>query len=126
MKDMNQDQIIGRNIRYFRDNLGLNQEELALYFGNTREEVSYYETGKRTIPTEVISKAAKLFGIDEYDLYETDPELAKTYVAFAFRADVLNPDDLQHIADFRKIVLNYLNMKKVISDESACFREEGE
>lgn len=115
---MEQDKIIGKNIKYFREKLGLNQDDLASYFFITREEISYYENAKRPIPTDVISKAANLFGIDEYDLYEEDQEIVSANVAFAFRADFLKTEDIQHIADFRKIVLNYLNMKKFISNES--------
>ncbi|MDD2983899.1 MAG: helix-turn-helix transcriptional regulator [Crocinitomicaceae bacterium] len=115
---MTQDQIIGKNIKYFREKLDLGQQELANYLDITREEVSYYENGKRSIPTDIISKASQLFGVDEYDFYENDAEAICANVAFAFRADYLQSEDLQQIADFRKIVLNYLNMKKVVSDES--------
>ncbi len=115
---MTQDQIIGKNIKYFREKLGLNQDDLASYLAVSREEVSYFENAKRPIPTNLISKSASLFGIDEFDLYEEDQELISANVAFAFRADFLQIEDIQQIADFRKIVLNYLNMKKVMSYES--------
>lgn len=121
---MSQNQIIGNNIKNFREKLGLKQDDLAVYLNINREEISYYETGKRTIPTEVIAKSAKLFGIDEYDLFETDTESNNVKVAFAFRADALNHDDLNHIADFRKIVLNYLNMKNALANEPSSTRKE--
>jgi transcriptional regulator with XRE-family HTH domain len=123
---MNQNLIIGENIKNFREKLGLTQEVLAGYLGINREEVSYYENGKRPVPTDIISKVAKLFGLDEYDLFETDSEAREAKVALAFRAESLLPEDLVHIADFRKIVLNYLNMKKALSHEPTIVRKESQ
>ena len=114
---MNQNAIIGRNIRLYREKSDITQDELAKYLGIKREEVSYYETGKRNVPTQIISEAAKLFAIDEYDLFEEDSSMQNVKFAFAFRADELSADDFGQIASFNKIVLNYLNMKKVILDE---------
>lgn len=116
---MEQNQIIGLNLKRYREKTGLTQDLLANYLNINREEVSYYENGKRTIPINLLSKAAKLFGIDEYDFYEIDDVTNDVKVALAFRAETLNSEDLHHIADFRKIVLNYLGMKKVALNESA-------
>lgn len=118
-KLMDQNQIIGLNLKRYRESLGLTQDLLANYLGINREEVSYYENGKRTLPTNLLSMAAKLFGIDEYDFYESDEVTNEAKVALAFRADTLGAEDLHHIADFRKIVLNYLGMKKATVNESA-------
>jgi len=115
---MYQNQIIGLNLKSYRVKLGLTQESLAEYLGVSREEISYYENGRRPVSTSLLSKAAKLFGIDEYDFYEEDMSAAKTKVALAFRANELNSSDLHQIADFRKIVLNYLGMKNILEHES--------
>jgi hypothetical protein len=66
-----------------------------------------------------MTNAARLFGIDEYDLLEEDPESSQIKTALAFPADELSPEDLRHIADFRKIVLNYVKMKKVLSHDDS-------
>lgn len=114
---MNNNEIIGRNIKLFREKNGISQDVLANYLGVTRVEVSYFENGKRNISTVIIEKAAKLFGIDDYDFYEENTESQQVNVALAFKADFLNKEDLEQIADFRKIILNYLKMKKVAGDE---------
>ena len=81
---MNQDKVIGNNIRQFREGLNLSQSQFAEYLGVTREEVSYYENGHRTIPSKLISKAATLFCVDEYDLFEQDPALQNScYILFS-------------------------------------------
>ena len=114
---MNQDKVIGNNIRQFREGLNLSQSQFAEYLGVTREEVSYYENGHRTIPSKLISKAATLFCVDEYDLFEQDPALQTLNTALAFRADNVTPEDLSLIANFQKIVRNYINMKKKLNYE---------
>ncbi len=114
---MNQNQVIGNNLKMYREKFGLTQDILAEYLGINREEISYYENGKRIAPTNVLYEAAKLFGIDEFDFYETDMESSGIKVALAFRADTLSVKDLKQIADFRKIVLNYLKMKQTLADE---------
>lgn len=101
---------IGNNIKKFRIKLDLTQEVLAEYLGISRVELNYYEKGSRQIPSKVITKAAELFSVDEYDLYQEDVIL-NANVAFAFRADGINLDDLNIIADFKRIAMNYLKMK---------------
>ena len=113
---LTQNGIIGQNIQQFRNRLGISQAVLSDYLAISREMLSYYETGTRNIPIDVIAKAAKIFGVDEYDLFETQNENLCVNLAFAFRSDDLTVDDLNSIADFKKIILNYLSMKKVVVD----------
>jgi transcriptional regulator with XRE-family HTH domain len=115
---MTQNEIIGQNICHFRTILGLSQDEFADYLGVARPMVSYFENGSRRIPAEIITKAAKLFGVEEFDLYEADPDIRGAHLSFAFRAEGLSTDDLKQIADFKKIVLNYLGMKNAITHAS--------
>jgi transcriptional regulator with XRE-family HTH domain len=113
---MTQNEIIGNNLCHFRTQLSLTQDDFADYLGIARPLVSYYEKGSRRIPSEVITKAARLFGIDEHDLYEADPDMRNAHLSFAFRAGELSSADLNQIADFKKIVLNYLKMKNALSN----------
>ncbi len=116
---MEQDQVIGKNLQALRQKMALTQEQMAEYLQINREEVSYYENGKRSVPSPLLSKVANLFGVDEYDLFEEDMGAATVNLALAFRADTLNPKDLEQIAGFKKIVMNYLRMKSIIESESA-------
>jgi transcriptional regulator with XRE-family HTH domain len=109
--------IVGQNLRLFREEMRLTQEALAEYLNIAREMISYYETGTRSIPTEQLSKLANLFCIEEYDFYEEDPSKRKLNIALAFRADALQTSDLKGIAQFKKIVRNYVTMKELLSHE---------
>lgn len=112
-----QNETVGQNIRLFRDRLGFSQANLADFLGIAREQISYYETGARAVPTEQIQKIADLFGIDAYDLLDPDSFQRQLNVAFAFRADQLTAEDLSSIASFKRIVKNYRKMKLRITNE---------
>lgn len=109
--------IVGQNIKQLREQFKLTQEALAQYLDTSREQVAYYETGSRPISSGHLNKLANLFCMQEYDFYEEDTNKRKLNIVFAFRADSLQQTDLESIAKFKKIVRNYLNMKKSISDE---------
>lgn len=114
---METNKIIGENIRALRKKSNYNQEVFSDYLGISREELSYYETGRRTTPGSVLSKLASLYGIDEYDLFEEDNVLNTVNIALAYRTDEENVDGLIAIAKFRRIVTNYIKMKRVLQDE---------
>ncbi len=104
---------VAGNLLALRQRHGLTQESLANYLGVARPTISYYETGERNVPLEHLEKLANFFGIDTYDLLEENTENQQSMVAFAFRADELNSEDMNGIAAFRKVVRNYLKMKEV-------------
>lgn len=109
------DKIIGNNIRSLRNKTQLTQQELADFLGISRVEMNYYENGNRSMPSSLISKAAQLFSIDEIDLYQDDPALLEINMAFAFRAGSLEVNDLDSIASFKKIAMNYLKMQTALN-----------
>ena len=117
---MNEDQRIGNNLQLLRKKLGFTQEEIAEFLGITRVELSYYETGARSVPTTVITLMANLYGVDEFDLYAEKFEVSQVNLALAFRGDSVRPSDLVQLAAFKKIVRNYLQMKSLLADESTC------
>ncbi|GAB1447500.1 MAG: helix-turn-helix domain-containing protein [Bacteroidetes bacterium] len=109
-------EVIGRNIRLFRERMGISQDELASYLGVNRVMVSYYETGEREAPVEVLNRLADLFGIDLADLLEENASHVKANLAFAFRAESFSENDLKSIANFKKIVKNYLKISDLIHE----------
>ncbi|TAF73190.1 MAG: XRE family transcriptional regulator [Bacteroidetes bacterium] len=106
-------QILGNNIKLFRERLGLSQENMAQYLGVKREMVSYYENGVRTPNVDILKKLADLFGVEEIELLEEASDTKTANMAFAFRAEGLNNTDLENIAKFKKIVKNYLKIVKL-------------
>ncbi len=107
--------IIGKNIKSYRKKFHLKQEEVAQFLSVPRELISYYENGSRKIPLNNLEKLADLFGVELIALLEEDPDMAAADLAFAYRSDGLDPDNLKEISDFQKIVKNYLLMKQISS-----------
>jgi transcriptional regulator with XRE-family HTH domain len=103
----------GLILKSLREKFGYVQENVAAFLGISRELVSMYETGEREIPVEVLEKLGDLFCIDPEAFFAETPEEAMTQVAFAFRKDEIDPNDLKEIAAFGKIVKNYLKIKKL-------------
>jgi transcriptional regulator with XRE-family HTH domain len=103
----------GPIMKSLREKFGYVQETVATYLGISRELVSMYETGEREVPVEVLEKLSNLFCIEPDAFFAETTEEAMAQVAFAFRQDDMNPEDLQQIASFGKIVKNYLKIKKL-------------
>ncbi|MCA6387345.1 MAG: helix-turn-helix transcriptional regulator [Cytophagales bacterium] len=116
-KQTDMDKILGNNIKALRIKLDLTQEMLADYLGISRGEMNYYENGTRPMPSNLVTKAAELFSVDEYDLYQENEALMTANVAFAFRAESISVEDLNEIAGFKKIAMNYLKMQSAFDNE---------
>lgn len=110
---MSQINIIGKNIKDFRENFGHTQQEISDFLGIAREEVSYYETGARAIPLEKLTKLTDLFGIDLCELLEEDKMNHSADLALAFRKESFCAEDFQEIANFKKIIKNYIKLKRI-------------
>ena len=109
--------ILAKNIIFLREKFGYSQTQLASYLNISPQAVSNYENAKRTIPADVLSKLAILFDVEEYDLYEDNPQQMDVFSAFAFRADEIKEEDMKAIVQFKKIVINYFNLVKELEDE---------
>jgi len=103
----------GLIMKSLREKFGYVQESVADFVGISRELVSMYETGEREIPIAVIEKLSDLFCIDPEAFFAETTEEAVAQIAFAFRTDEINPQDLKEIACFGRIVKNYLKIKKL-------------
>lgn len=103
----------GKILKQLREKFGYSQEVVANFLVVKREMVSYYETGTREVPLDVLEKLADLFGVDLELFFTEDLEEVTTDLAFAFRAMELNEKDLNSIASFRKIIKNYQRIKNL-------------
>ena len=55
---------MGERIRILRENCGIRQEDLAKEFQLSNAGViSFYENGRRTIPTDIVIKYSDKFGV---------------------------------------------------------------
>ena len=100
----------GEIMKAYREKMKLSQDAVANFLNIKREMVSYYETGARDVPLEVLEKLSNLFGIDLEVFFNESQEEIIAELALAFRADELDAEDLESIAAFRKIIKNYQRM----------------
>jgi len=110
---LNEQDQIRKNLATLRSRRGLSQEEVAGYLNVSRPLISYYESGERPIPLSHLEKLSDLFGVEVSDLMNSESELQQANFAFAFRKNGLVQRDLQSIADFQRIVKNYLKLKLI-------------
>lgn len=101
---------ISKNLEALRKRLNLNQTTVADYLGVTHTVVSNYETGKYNPTHEHLTKLAALFDVEIADLLEHDAAQKVVNLAFAFRADSIDIEDLKSITKFKQIVKNYLKL----------------
>ena len=109
--------MMSENIRALRKKLGYTQEQIADYLGISTAAVTQYETGARVVPATTVSKLALLFNVEEYEMYQEEPQQQQLLSAFAFRADELQTKDLKSISEFKKVVLNYFHLSTALRNE---------
>ena len=107
---------IGKNIKLFREKIGVSQEDIAVYCGIKREILSYYENGKREVSLLHLEKISEFLNVDLEIFLEENPSEIQPDLALAFRANELTPSDRDHIVYFKRIVKNYLKMKTIEAD----------
>ena len=112
---MNENQIIGRNMKALRKANSYTQEQVAAYLGINRSAYANYETGDREAPIDVLEKACNLFGCEMELLFDQDENAVKNMLVCAFRADNLSENDLREVSAFKEIVLNYMKMERLLA-----------
>jgi len=96
--------------------MGISQEEVADYCGIKREILSYYENGRREVSLLHLEKISEYLDIDQEIFFGETISEKQTDLALAFRANELTAADRAQIAYFKRIVKNYLKMKRIEAD----------
>lgn len=110
-------QIVSENLKNYRQNLGLTQEQVSEFLDVDRSTISHYENGEREISLVHLKKLSNLFGVEIEELLEKDSSLRSANFAFAFRSDGIVQEDLKSIASFQRVVKNYVKMVKLSNEE---------
>lgn len=113
---MNENRIIGRNLKALREANCYTQQQVADFLGITRSAYSNYELGEREAPIEVLENLASLMGCELEVLFESDETVVNDMLIVAFRAEDVSESDLTEIAAFKSVVLNYMKMKRMLAE----------
>lgn len=103
---------IGNKIKALRERAGLNQTQIAEFLGVDQSYISKCEKGERQLNVDLLEKLSDLFGCTMPDLLNGD--LNAEFLQFAFRADIIENEDLIAISDINKIALNIQQMRKLL------------
>ena len=106
--------MFSENLKALRKANELTQEQVATYLGVMRSAYANYESGARNMPLPQMQKAADLFGCSLSALLSEDPNEVNNILSFAFRADDLTVNDLNELANFKKVALNYIKMSNLL------------
>lgn len=107
--------IIGRNLKSLREANKFTQEKVAEYLGIGRSAYANYEAGDREAPIEVLESACNLFGCELNMLFSEDESALQGMLVCAFRADGLSEQDMQEVAAFKNVVMNYMKMQRLLA-----------
>lgn len=112
---MEEKDILARNIKRLRVANDFTQEKVADFLGIGRSAYANYEAGTREIPIDIIERLADLFGCDTFLLYEDNEVAVNEMLTTAFRVDNATPEDMAAIADFKRMVKNYLMIDRKLA-----------
>lgn len=109
----NMSNIIGNNIKIFRESLGITQSQLGKLVDKNRVQINYYENGKRIPTLFELHKFSELFGIEAYELNEQNEISEQISTAISFKKNSITSMDIKAIGNFRKIASNYIKLTKL-------------
>lgn len=107
--------IIGENIKKLREEMGLNQANIAQFLNVDQSMISKIEKGERTISADMLEKLSCLFGVNINDIEKEDIKPAS--YAVAFRATKLTPEDMNTIYAINRIFMNASFMTSKLKEE---------
>jgi transcriptional regulator with XRE-family HTH domain len=109
--------ILSQNLQEYRKRLGLTQDQIASFLEVDRSLITRFEIGDREISYPQLKKLSHLFNVEVEDLLEVDSAKREANFAFAFRSEGLDSMDLKSIADFQRVVRNYIEMSRIQHEE---------
>lgn len=98
------------NLKSFRKNNGLTQEEVGKIMGVAREMISYYESGKREIPVTNLQKLLNFIGVTLED-FKTQNFNRKIHVAY--RKGEISEENFEQVIWLNRFVMNLSQIKKL-------------
>lgn len=103
---------IGQKVKQLREKAGLNQMQLAQFLEIDQSTISKCEKGDRQFQVDHLERLGSLFGLSLEELLNEDVSIAPLQIAF--RADGMQVEDLNAIADIQKIALNLDQMRTLV------------
>lgn len=106
--------IVGQKIRMLREQAGLSQMQIAQFLDVDQSMISKCEKGERQFQMDQLERLGSLFGVPLPDLINEEVPVAQLQIAF--RANDMQVEDLNAVADIQKIALNLHQMRMLFQE----------
>ncbi len=106
--------LIGQKVKTLREKAGLNQMQIAQFLEVDQSTISKCEKGERQFQVDHLERLGNLFGVSLGDLMNENISVEPLQIAF--RADGMQIEDLNAIADIQKIALNLDQMRTLLQE----------
>ncbi len=103
-------------LKSLRKESGITQQQLAQYLQVDQTMITKLENGTRNFNLTLIEKICNLFGCSEEYLLGLDDKYIP--LAFSFRANSIQTEDLEGIAEVNKIMMNIRYMNEIMEVEN--------
>lgn len=103
---------IGERLKQLRTSTGLSQKNVSDYLEVDQSLVAKYESGTRTISSDVLDALATLFCCPLQTLLSET--VIKESISFAFRTNNLTKEDFIALATINRIILNQMEMDELL------------
>ena len=99
---------LGIKIKALREKAGITQKQLSDYLSVDQSLISKFETGERSISSDMLENLAALFCYPVFDLISSEHVVLE--YKFAFRTIRIETEDLVALSVINKIALNQKQM----------------
>ncbi len=99
-------ELIGERLKQARERAGLTQDQVAKSLGVLREQVSYFENGRREIDLVTLFRLADLYGYSAAHFLLGQRARPGEDLSIAFRAGELGEEDLEVVAWVQRFARN--------------------
>lgn len=108
---------LGYRLKKAREQIGLTQNQVAQVLEISREQVSYYEGGKREMGVNDLLKFADVYGLPPEYFLELEEDMTQKPTLVAYRTAQLSGEDLPVILD-AQMFLNNLHKLDLILEKA--------
>lgn len=106
--------IIGENIKKMREEMGLNQANIAQFLNVNQNTISKAEKGEVALSVDMLEKLSCLFGVTVEAIKKEN--LKSTSYTFNFKSTRLTIEDINAIYATNRIFMNTLLMKNTLKN----------
>ena len=108
--------IISKNVKHARELNGFSQANVADLLKVDQSLISKFETGDRSLQSDLLEKLANLYGCKVTD-FECEDGVPEQRIKAAYRSTGITADDMEAIHDVKRIAMNLFFMADLVGGD---------